>query len=184
MANCHLHMGDNPILVTLLAISLFILGMISLFFLFLFGTLLLAPKMNQLGKSIGIIFLVLWLLSLIGISIYAYLEHDQYNVTCRVKTIHKLRLASQDTLQLHLQNTIGSESIQLEEKGRPYLKIVQVKPVCTEKKLGFNKSKDSQIEVEIIKKSADRNYKIAMANAKALLYDFSQHKNNLYFPKE
>ena len=67
---------------------------------------------------------MLWLLSLIGISIYAYLEHDQYNVTCRVKTIHKLRLASQDTLQLHLQNTIGSESIQLEEKGRPYLKIV------------------------------------------------------------
>lgn len=99
--------GTTPVEGTLVAIAFFMLGMIPLVFLFLLGNLLLAPKKNWLGKSIGNTFLVLWLLSLIGISIYAYQEHDQYNVTSRVKTIHELQLASQDTLQLHLQNTMG-----------------------------------------------------------------------------
>ena len=178
--------GNTPIVITLLALAIFIIGMIPLLFLFMLGNLALAPQKQWFGKSAGVILLVIWLVSLLAMSIYVFLEYDKYTLNTEFKTSHNLFHSPQDTLQFQLQKTLAPNTAYWEKRGIVYFKdsLGKTQLLGEKVRLKLKQGFDTQNKVEIIRKASGKNYENALANAKALQYGFNQQQNNLFFPKE
>lgn len=175
--------GHSPFLSTLVAIGVFIVGMIPLFFLFLLGNFLLAPKKPWFGKSTTIILLILWFISLLGIALYAFTEYEKYDVNTQVKTEHKFYLPEKDTLYIHSLDNIATNAPQWEKRGQHYFKDSLGKTWLKGDRvqLKLKESTLNENKIDIIKKATGTNIEKALENAKALQYQFDQNQNTLHF---
>ena len=157
-----------------------------LFFLFLLGNFLLAPKKSWFGKSTTIALFILWFISLLGIALYAFTAYEKYDVNTQVKSEYKFHLPAKDTLYSHSLDNLATNAPQWEKRGHHYFKDSLGKTWLKGDQIRL-KLKESTIEenkIEIIKKATGTDFEKALENAKALQYQFDQSQNTLHISGE
>jgi len=86
--------GSSPFLNTLAVIGVFISGIIPLFFLFLLGNFVLAPQKTWFGTSTSIILLLLWIISLLGVTLYAFIEYETFSLNTHMLSSCELQYSA------------------------------------------------------------------------------------------
>ncbi len=173
--------NDTALPLWLLSIMFFFAIGIPFFFLFILGLKILVDNLKSIGKVTKLSLLGLWLLCIIGLSIFGVLQASEQAYEGNVLQTEELNIKAQDTLYLSMVSNVNYEremrrssgiKVKYDENDNQVLYSNNVRLVV-------RSTKDSVASITVDKKARARDYLIAKNKADAITYNYALDGNHL-----
>lgn len=174
----------DPSNLSLFLISLFLTIALPILSI-IYGGIKLLFKLKNNDKPLGILVFILWLLSAFTLASFTFIEAKNFSSKKTVKQNYVVENISSNTLYLEMNELINlDDDIEINNEYKFKFDIHEEK-VYGKPIVDIEKSKTSNFEIVLRKKSFGRDSKDAIENANDIIYswekDGSQIKLNNYF---
>jgi len=173
--------NDTAVPIWLLSLMIFFAIGIPFFFLFILGLKILMDNLKSIGRVTKLSLLGLWLLCVIGLSIFGILQASEQAYEGNVLRSEPLNIKPQDTLYISMVSNDTYERDMRRKSGMQVKYDENDNQVLysNDVRLIVKSTKDSVASITVDKKARARDYLIAKNKAEAIAYNYALDGNHL-----